>query len=133
MDEPIELTELQTALLRVLWARGEATVTEVQEALAPERELAQTTVATLLSRLEGRGVVARRTEGRQYVYRAAVTRERVRRSTLREVGERLFGGDVVAMVSQLLGSERIAPEELARIRAAVEAKARELEEAGDGR
>lgn len=121
------LTELQIAILRVLWARDEATVAEVQEGLAGERALAQTTVATLLSRLERRGVVIRRTEGRQYVYRAGVSEGEVRRSMLGELGERLFGGDVAAMVSQLLGSAPIDAEELARIRAAVEAKQREME------
>lgn len=128
MAETTDLTELQIALLRVLWERGEGTVAEVQEAIAEDRGLALTTVATLLSRLERRGVVTHRTEGRQYVYRALVSESEVRRSMLREMGDRLFGGDLAAMVSQLLGSARIDEGELSRIRAAVEAKQRELEE-----
>src|SRR2546421_5112959 len=55
-----QLTELQLAILRVLWDRSEATVQEIWEALHAERGLAQTTVATMLSRLERRGVVTRR-------------------------------------------------------------------------
>ncbi|NIP78946.1 MAG: BlaI/MecI/CopY family transcriptional regulator, partial [Gemmatimonadetes bacterium] len=51
--------------MAVLWERGEATVVVVREALEPERELAHTTVSTLLTRLERRGVVTRRKEGRQ--------------------------------------------------------------------
>jgi BlaI family penicillinase repressor len=127
MDEPIELTELQLAVMRVLWERGEATVAEVHQELQEERGLAPTTVATLLSRLERREVAARRTEGRQYVYWAKVSEAAVQRSMLREMSERLFGGDVTAMVSQLLGNARVDPEELARIRAMVNAKERELE------
>lgn len=53
-----QLTDLQLALLRVLWTRGEATVQDMVEALRPERDLAPTTVATLLSRLEKRRVVS---------------------------------------------------------------------------
>ena len=47
-----QLTELQLAIMRVLWDRSEATVQEIWEALHAERGLAQTTVATMLSRLE---------------------------------------------------------------------------------
>src|ERR1043166_8912253 len=55
-----QLTELQLAILRVIWDKGEATVQDIWEALHAERGLAQTTVATMLSRLERRGVVTRR-------------------------------------------------------------------------
>ena len=130
MQERVELTELQLALMRVLWERGEATVAEVHEALLEERGLAPTTVATLLGRLEKRGVVERRPEGRQYVYRAGVSEEEAQRSMLEELNERLFRGDAAALVSQLLGSTEVEPEELARIRRLVEAKEREME-AGD--
>src|SRR5207248_2952602 len=60
MPDRHQLTELQLAILRVIWDRGEATVQEIWEALHAERGLAQTTVATMLSRLERRGVVTRR-------------------------------------------------------------------------
>ena len=73
MPDTTQLTDLQLALLRVLWTRGEATVTEMVEALRPERDLAPTTVATLLSRLEKRRVVSHSTRARQYVYRARVS------------------------------------------------------------
>ena len=66
-----QLTELQLAILRVIWDRGEATVQDIWEALHAERGLAQTTVATMLSRLERRGVVTRRAQSRPYPYRAA--------------------------------------------------------------
>ena len=60
-----ELTELQLEILDVIWERGESTVAEVAEALLERRALAITTVATLLSRLQKRGVLTHRTEGRQ--------------------------------------------------------------------
>ena len=123
-------TELQLAILRVLWERGEATGAEVQEALAPERPLAQSTVATLLSRMERKGLLAHRAEGRQFVYRAAVSEEAVRSSVVDEfsglAGE-LFRGDVAALVSHLLTAQDVAPDDLARVRALIEAKERELQ------
>ena len=122
------LTELQIAVMRVLWLRGEATVLEVQEALQPNRPLAQTTVATLLSRLEKRGVVAYRMDGRQYVYRPLITEDEVRSSALAEVKDLLFEGDVATLVSQLLSAEEVGPADLAKVRRMIEGRERELKE-----
>ena len=109
------LSDLQLAILRVLWRESEATVARVQEALAPERELALTTVATVLSRLESRGVVTRRTEGRQFVYRAAVKEREVQRSMVAALTERLFAGDPTALVHHLIDEGQIDADGLARI------------------
>jgi BlaI family penicillinase repressor len=95
------LTDLQLEVMRVLWAAGEATAAEVRAALAPERDLAPTTVATLLARLERRGVVAHRAEGRQHVFRAAVTEPDVRRASVQGVVRRFFGGDPAALARYL--------------------------------
>ena len=129
MAEPIELTELQITILRLLWAHGEASVAEIWEALHAERGLAQTTVATLLTRLERRGVVARRADQRQYLYRALVTEPEVQRSMVGELTERLFEGDVTALVNHLLSSQEIAPGDLARLRAMIDAAASRSTEA----
>jgi BlaI family transcriptional regulator, penicillinase repressor len=113
---PRQLTELQLAILGVLWERGEATVAEIWEALHAERGLAQTTLATVLTRLERRGVVAHRTRARQYVYRALVTEAEAQHSMVRELTDRLFEGDVTALVSHLLSARDVSPGDLARIR-----------------
>lgn len=124
-----ELTELQITILRLLWDKGEATVAAIWEALHADRGLAQTTVATLLTRLERRGVVTRRTENRQYVYRALVTEAEVRRSMVGDLTERLFEGDVTALVNHLLSSQEIAPGDLARLRTLIDnAESRTQEE-----
>ena len=115
-----QLTELQLAILRVLWDKGEATVQDIWEALHAERGLAQTTVATMLSRLERRGVVTRRAQSRQYHYRAAVTEREVQHSMVGELTERLFDGDVTALVQHLLTGEDVSPGDIARIRDMIE-------------
>lgn len=120
MPPQYQLTELQIAILRLLWERGEASAPAVWEALHPERGLAQTTIATLLSRLERRGVVARRAVDRQYLYRALVTEEEVQQSMVSELTERLFAGDVAALVNHLLTSQDIAPGDLDRLRAMID-------------
>jgi predicted transcriptional regulator len=111
-----------------LWSHGEATVLEVQEALHDKRPLAQTTVATLLSRLEKRNVVAYRTDGRQYVYRPLITEDDVRGSVLAEVKDRLFHGDVTTLVSQLLTDAEVGAADLVKVRKLIEARERALKE-----
>jgi BlaI family transcriptional regulator, penicillinase repressor len=121
------LTAPQLALLKVLWERSEATVAEMQRALHAERPMAASTIATLLSRLEKRGIVAYRIEGRQYVYRAVLNERDAREHALFEVTQGLFEGDIATMVSQLLSSHELRPGDLARVKALVEAKEQELE------
>ncbi len=120
------LTAPQLAVLRVLWERSEATVAEMQRALHADRPLAATTIATLLSRLEKRGIVAYRTEGRQYVYRALLSERDAQQHALVEVTKGLFEGDIATMVSQLLSSHELRPGDLARVKSLVEAKEQEL-------
>jgi BlaI family penicillinase repressor len=111
-----DLTDLQLDLLEVLWEREEGTVTEVQEALLEERGLAATTVATLLSRLERRGVLTHRTDGRVFVYRPLVTRADVRALQVSALADRLFEGDMTALVSHLITTSQISPGDMALVK-----------------
>lgn len=113
---PTSLTDLQLAIMRILWDRDEATVLDVQERLRPERDLAQTTIATLLTRLEKRGVVAHRLDGRQFVYRPLVSEQEVRRSMVSELTTLLFDGSPAALMSHLLGSRDMDPGDLDRVK-----------------
>ena len=133
MADAVPLTELQVALLRILWTREEATVAEICDALRPERALAPTTVATLMSRLEKRGVVTHRTDARQYVYRATVSEAEVRRSMVDELTERLFDGDATALVSHLLTAGAVKAGDLQKVRELIEARTRRRGPADDRR
>ena len=116
MPERHDLTELQLSILRLLWQRGEATVAELWEALYDERRLAQTTVATLVARLQRRGIVARRTRDRQFLYRATITESDVRHSMVSELTERLFAGDRTELVNHLVSASDMSPGDLARLK-----------------
>ena len=107
-----DLTDLQLAIMRVLWSGGEATVAEVVKALAGERPLAHTTVSTVLSRLEKRGVVECDRAGRQLVYTARVGRPEARKALVSSLIERVFGGDPAALVSHLLTEHGMREEDV---------------------
>jgi BlaI family penicillinase repressor len=119
-NDTFGLTELQLAILHVLWQRGEATSREVREALMPSRSLALTTVATLLSRLEKKGVLDHRRQGRAHVFRPTVTQIEVRKNMVRELAENLFEGKPHQMVSHLLMSANLDADELRYMRQALD-------------
>ena len=123
------LGELQHAIMRVLWQRDEATVAEVHEALREERGLAPTTIATMLRKMEDKGVVDHRVEGRHFIYRPVISENEVRSSMVGELLDRLFAGDPAALVSHLVSDHDLDDEEMDRLRALLEAaeeKDREL-------
>lgn len=115
--DDIALSELQFDLMRVLWARKEASVGEVAEALADTRGLAHTTIATLLTRLATRGAVEARRDGRQLVYRACVTEPQVRRTMVSGLIQRLFSGDPSALLAHLVSEREVKSDDLERVQA----------------
>src|SRR4051812_22459959 len=115
------LTALQLAVMQVLWSRAEASVIDVQRAMTGRRR-ALTTVATMLVRLEQRGLVSHRAEGRQYIYRSRVSPAEVRETETRELLRNLFDGDVAAFVSQLLDARKLTREEVADLQRLVRNK-----------
>jgi predicted transcriptional regulator len=116
VHEPLELTELQLVIMRVLWSGAEVSVADVHAAIERERGLALTTVATIMSRLEKAGLIARRPEGRHFLYRPLVSEHEVRRAMVRDLAERLFHGDVAALARYVLSESETSPGDLDRVR-----------------
>ena len=116
MASRIGLGDLQSAIMRVLWQRDEASVSEVHSALQEQRGLAPTTIATMLKKMEAKGVVTHRIDGRQFVYRPTVSATDVRRSMVSELVGRVFEGNPAALVSHLMSEQGISREDLEEIR-----------------
>ena len=109
------LGELQLRIMKVLWAKGDVTVADVHAALTSERDLAYTTVATMLRRLEERGLVRHRVEGRTFLYQAAVAEVDVSRSMADHLLDRLFKGSMADMVRHLLSTREVSKKELSAL------------------
>jgi predicted transcriptional regulator len=131
MSDAHLLTDLQYSIMRVLWDRGEASAAEICQAIHAERGLALSTVATLLSRLEKRGVVVHDTRARQYVFKPTVTESEVRRTMVSELTDRLFNGDVTALLSHLLSAREMSPGDLARVKALIDSRDASKESSDD--
>ena len=131
MADGPQLSELQVDLMRVLWTRHEAAVADVQAELEASRGLALTTVATMLTRLEKRGLVARRKEGTRFLYRATVSEGQVRQSMVGELRDSLFQGDTASLVSHLLRESDISEGDLNKVRELIEERARRQSKGAD--
>lgn len=125
MEASYHLGDLQLAIMRVLWSRGEATVADVHETLEPERGLALTTIATMLAKMEKKGVVDHRADGRKFIYRPLISEEQVQRSMVADLTSQLFRGNIPALVNHLLSEHDIRPQELAQLRELIDAHERE--------
>lgn len=111
------LGDLQLAIMRVLWTRGEAAAAEVHSALEEDRGLAPTTIATMLRKMEDKGVVVHRAEGRRFIYRPTVSEPEVKRSMVSELTSMLFRGNPAALVNHLIAEHEIDSAELAELKA----------------
>lgn len=116
-----DLGSAELDVLKVLWDRGPSTVRDVLGRLHERgRRLAYTTVLTVLTRLEQKGVVASDRSDQAYVYRPRVSRERVTVARLRQMVRELYDGAAAPMVLQLMKSERFTAEEIADLQRLIE-------------
>ena len=80
MSMPPALHELETRVMDAVWEQGEATVRSVTDAIAPDGERSYTTILTVMTRLDKKGFLDRRREGKRDVYVAAVEQDVYRRA-----------------------------------------------------
>lgn len=86
------LGELEAEIMECMWELGSASVRDVHVCLAEKREIAYTTVMTVMSRLAEKGMLERRQEGRAYLYAPVETRDAFCTNVVRRVMDGLFGG-----------------------------------------
>ena len=107
------LTPLELEIMHVLWETGPANVQSVQQHL--ERELAYTTVQTMLNILHKKGKVKRTLKDRAYEYAPVVSRSHVSRQHITDLVDRLFGGSAESLVMSLIETKHLTPKKLARL------------------
>ena len=94
---------LELECLKALWGMGEGSVRDVRQVLVGNRDLAYTTVLTVLDRLEKRGGVTRRKQGRSFIYAPKVSRETIQGLALKELVYGFFDGSEAALLTYLRG------------------------------
>jgi len=111
-----ELTPAQGEIMEIIWERGEASASEVRRVLSKSRVVARNTVRTLLERMEEKGWITHREEGRTFLYAAARPRQATIGQKVREIVDTVCGGSAETLVTALLDYRGLDAGELERIR-----------------
>ena len=119
------LGDLQLRIMQVLWDSAPLTVTEVQQRLGGSA-LAYTTIATMLRKMEQRGLVTHREEGRRFVYQSDVSADLVTRSMASDLVDRLFSGSLAETMSHLLETREVSRGELKQLQELLEKHRRRI-------
>ena len=114
------LSPSETEILRLVWQLKDATVQQICEKLPTRRKIAYATVQTLLRRLERKGYLKHRIEGKAHVFYPAVEQDHVIKRSVNDFLERLFGGDPIPLVQHLAEHGRLDAEDLERLKKLVE-------------
>ncbi len=114
------LTETELELMTILWRLEEGSVTDVMERLPPERDLAYTSVSTILRILEQKGVLKARKEGRGHIYIPQLKKTDYEAKTVKHVVDRVFDGTPIALVRQLLETVKMNENDLKELKKLIE-------------
>jgi len=118
--KPLTATELE--MMNVIWRIGPCTVAQIIEQLGPERELAYTSVSTIVRILEQKGFVTSEKAGRGHQYSAAFAKDAYQAMSLKHLVSHVFDGTPTLLVQRLLDSDALTDEDLAKIRALLRKK-----------
>jgi predicted transcriptional regulator len=110
-DRP--LTDLQQSILDFIWRHGSATADQVREALLPERRLKDPTVRTLLRRLEARGFLTHRVDGKVFVYQAKLPQRRVAARAVQHIIDRFCSGSAEQFLVGMVDEKVLTVEQIA--------------------
>ena len=111
---PLGGTEME--ILREVWALGRATARDVHDRISASREVAYTTVTTVMKNLADKGYLAFERDGATFVYSAARPADEVRGTLLSTVVDKIFGGSARTLIQTLAGHESLSEAEQAEVR-----------------
>ncbi len=114
------LSGLQREILQSIWSHGPSTAEEVRRNLEPSRLLKDSTVRTLLRRLEDKGFLNHQVRGRTYVYQALVRPEKAAVAAVRRIIDRLCGGSVEELLVGMVEDEVLSREQLRDLSRAID-------------
>ena len=118
-------TESELEVLQILWENGPSTVRFVNEQMNKKdlnkaKEVGYTTTLKIMQIMNEKGLVSRKPEGRQHIYKALAKKEKVQKSLLDKFVENTFKGSAPQLVMQLLGNRKTSKEELDEIKALID-------------
>ena len=128
MQKRPALSKAEMEIAKIIWDLGEATVRQTCDALPKSRSLDFTTVQTYLARLETKGYLNSRKEGRVKVFRPKVRPKQVIREATDDFLNALFGGESLPLVRHLISDRKMSEEDISEIEAMLESRREEKRE-----
>src|SRR5438128_253778 len=113
---PDTLTEVELEMMTIIWRKDPCTVAQILAALPPERDLAYTSVSTIVRILEQKGFVTSRKEGRGHLYAAALSKEAFQATSIKHLLVSVFDSTPATLVRRLLASDSLSTQDLAEIK-----------------
>jgi len=110
------LTAAELEMMNVIWRIGPCSVAQVREQLLPERDLAYTSVSTIVRILEQKGYLTSRKKGRGHSYEAAVSKAKYQAMSLKQLVSNVFDGAPSMLVQRLFESETLTSNDLEQIK-----------------
>jgi predicted transcriptional regulator len=114
-DSTHPLTDLQQAILDYVWANGPVSSEAIRQALQRKHPLKDSSMRTLLRRLEARALLTHRIEGKVFLYEAALPPQQVAAGALRHILHRFFAGSVEQMLVGMVDQKVLSAADLARL------------------
>ena len=120
------LTKVELELMTILWRLGEGSVTQVLGELSEGRDLAYTSVSTILRILEQKKILETRKEGRSHIYIPLLSKVEYEAKTVRHVVDRVFEGAPITLIKTLLDTVNLDDEELVEISEIIKKKGKNI-------
>jgi predicted transcriptional regulator len=116
MRRPPQITDAEWDVMEVVWKSAPVTAQDVVEHFTENRSWTLSTVRTLLRRLEEKGAVAFRPDGKRYLYVPRVGRDECVNAEVESFSQRLFGGSLVPLIAHLVKSRGLTARDVEEIR-----------------
>lgn len=122
------LSSLENDVMQVVWDSGSAKAEEIRLALESSHNLKDSTVRTLLRRLEKKGVLEHSVEGRAFVYRPKVQADSFAAKAVRGIADRFCRGSIASLLMGMAGDEMVSADELRALADKIEQRQHETDE-----
>ena len=117
-----QLTDLQQAIVDFIWKAGPSTAEQIREGLAPKHELKDSTIRTLLRRLEDRDYLTHTVDGKVFVYRASVPPRSLAARSVQQIIERFWSGSAEQFLAGMVDEKVLTPAQIRRLASKVKGR-----------
>ena len=126
MSEQYRLTQVELEIMEIMWMLGKGTVHEVIAQLPKNRQLAYTSVSTMLRILQKKNFITAKKIGRQHIYQPKLSKKIFDKYSINSVVKQAFSGKSAELVAYLVDKNPLSIEEIQSIQQLLDLKKKEL-------